>query len=93
MTAAFDCGLISSDGGLVLLREAELRLGPADTLAGCIRERRNQVQVVHTLAAMRRLWTPPVQSAPGDPPSRVPVCWFLRCIGLTCPRRLVQLEC
>ena len=54
MTAAFNCGLISSDGGLVLLREAELRLGLADTLAGCIRERRNQVQVVHTLAAMLR---------------------------------------
>ena len=34
VTAAFDGGLISSDGGLVLLREAERRLGLADTLAG-----------------------------------------------------------
>ena len=54
MTAAFDGGLISSDGGLVLLREAERRLGLADTLAGCIRDRRNQAQVVHALAAMLR---------------------------------------
>ena len=54
VTAAFDGGLISSDGGLVLLREAERRLGLADTLAGCIRDRRNQAQVVHALAAMLR---------------------------------------
>ena len=54
VTAAFDGGLISSDGGLVLLRETERRLGLADTLAGCIRDRRNQAQVVHTLAAMLR---------------------------------------
>ena len=52
VSAAFDGGLISSDGGLVLLREAERRLGLADTLAGCIRDRRNQAQVVHTLCAM-----------------------------------------
>ena len=39
--AAFDGGLISSDGGLVLLREAERRLGPAGLLAGCIRDRRD----------------------------------------------------
>ena len=54
VTAAFDGGLISSDGGLVLLREAERRLGLADTLAGCIRDRRNPAQVVHALAAMLR---------------------------------------
>ena len=54
VTAAFDGGLISLDGGLVLLREAEHRLGLADTLAGCIRDRRNQAQVVHPLSAMLR---------------------------------------
>ncbi|MCE2492118.1 MAG: transposase [Alphaproteobacteria bacterium] len=52
--AAFDGGLISSDGGFVLLREAERRLRLAETLAGCSRDRRNQVQVVHSLAAMLR---------------------------------------
>ena len=30
VTAAFDDGLISSDGGLVLLREEERRIGLAD---------------------------------------------------------------
>ena len=54
VSAAFDGGLISSDGGLVLLREAERRLGLAKTLAGCIRDRRNQALVVHPLAAMLR---------------------------------------
>ena len=54
VSAAFDGGLISSDGGLVLLREAERRLHLAETLAGCIRDRRNQAQVVHSLPAMLR---------------------------------------
>ena len=54
VTAAFDGGLISSDGGLVLLRETERRLGLADMLAGCIRDRRNPALVVHSLAAMLR---------------------------------------
>ena len=53
--AAFDGGLISSDGGLVLLREAERRLRLAETLAGCIRDRRNRAQIVHSLSAMLRL--------------------------------------
>ena len=54
VSAAFDGGLISSDGGLVLLREAERRLGLAGTLAGCIRDRRNQAKMVHPLPAMVR---------------------------------------
>ena len=54
VSAAFDGGLISSDGGLVLLREAERRLRLAETLADCIRDRRNQAQVVHPLSAMLR---------------------------------------
>ena len=52
--AAFDGGLISSDGGLVLLREAERRLGLADLLAGCIRDRRDPALITHTLAEMVR---------------------------------------
>ena len=36
VTADFSGGLISSDGGLVLLREAERRLDLAEALAGCI---------------------------------------------------------
>ena len=47
-------GAAWSDGGLVLLREAECRLGLAEPLAGCIRDRRNQAQVFHPLSAMLR---------------------------------------
>ena len=42
------------EGGLVLLRGAERRLGLAETLAGCIREWRDPALVVHTLPAMLR---------------------------------------
>ena len=54
VTAAFDGGRLSSDGGLVLLREAERRLGLADLLASCIRERRDPTMIAHTLAEMLR---------------------------------------
>ena len=54
VSAAVEGGLISSDGGLVLLREAERSLRLAESLAGCIRDRRNQAQVVHSRSAMLR---------------------------------------
>ena len=47
-------GSISSDGGLVLLREAERRLGLAEALAGCMRDWHDPARTVHTLAAMLR---------------------------------------
>ena len=54
MTADFEGGSISSDGGLVLLRGAERRLGLSETLAGCIREWRDPERVVHVLPGMLR---------------------------------------
>ena len=54
VTADFAGGSISSDGGLVLLRAAERRLGLADALAGCIREWRDPDRVVDTLPDMLR---------------------------------------
>ena len=54
VTADFAGGSISSDGGLVLLRAAERRLGLAEALAGFIREWRDPERVVHTLPAMLR---------------------------------------
>ena len=54
VTADFEGGLISSDGGLVLLRGAERRLGLSETLAGCIREWRDPERVVHVLPGMLR---------------------------------------
>ena len=54
VTADFEGGLISSDGGLVLLRGAERRLGLSETLAGCIREWRDPERVVHVLSGILR---------------------------------------
>ncbi len=54
VTAAFDGGPISSDGGLVLLRGAERRLGLAELLAGCLRDRRDPALVTHGLSEMLR---------------------------------------
>lgn len=52
VTAAFDGGSISSDGGLVLLREAERRLGLSAVLAKCLRDRRDPTQITHQLDEM-----------------------------------------
>ena len=54
VTADFAGGSISSDGGPVLLRAAERRLGLTEALAGCIRDWRDPDRVVHTLPAMLR---------------------------------------
>jgi hypothetical protein len=54
VTACFDGGLLSSDGGLLLLRDAERRLGLAGSLAGCLRDARDPDRVDHTVAEMLR---------------------------------------
>ena len=54
VAADFAGGSILSDGGLVLLRAAERRLGLAEALAGCILEWRDPDRVVHSLPAMLR---------------------------------------
>ncbi len=54
VVAKFDGGLLSSDGGVLLLREAEQRLGVAERLAGCIRDPRNPDLVTHTMADILR---------------------------------------
>jgi hypothetical protein len=66
VTAAFDGGLISSNGGLVLLREAERRLGLAELLAGCIRDRRDPALITHGLAGMFRFRMLAVACGYGD---------------------------
>lgn len=52
--ARFDGGLLSSDGGVLLLREAEHRLRVAGRLASCLRDPRNPDLVTHTLADIIR---------------------------------------
>src|SRR5580693_2741187 len=50
----FDGGLLSSDGGVVVLREVEQRLGVADRMAACIEDPRAPDQITHTLADIIR---------------------------------------
>jgi hypothetical protein len=52
--AKFDGGLLSSDGGVLMLREIEQRLRVADRLAGCIEDPRAPDQITHTLADIIR---------------------------------------
>ena len=47
--ARFDGGHLSSDGGLLVLREVERRLDVAGRLAGCIKDPRDPERVVHGL--------------------------------------------
>jgi hypothetical protein len=55
VSMAFDGGLLSSDGGVVLLREVERKLGIAARLAGCLVDRRDRARIDHGIAEMLRL--------------------------------------
>ena len=52
ITFAFDGGRLSSNGGVLLLREAERIHGIAMLLAGCMKDRRDQRRIDHTLVEM-----------------------------------------
>jgi len=52
VTAAFNGGSISADGGLLLLRQAERRFGVSAILAKCIRDRRERAQISHQIDEM-----------------------------------------
>jgi hypothetical protein len=54
LVARFDGGQLSSDGGLLALREVERRLGIADRLAACTEDPRAPGRVRHGLAAILR---------------------------------------
>lgn len=54
VVARFDGGQLSSDAGVLVLREIEQRLRIAERLAGCLHDPRVQGQVVHGLADMIR---------------------------------------
>ena len=49
ITAAFDGGRLTSDGGVLLLAQAERVMGICTQLAGCIADRRDPGRVVHRL--------------------------------------------
>jgi hypothetical protein len=54
VTAAFDGGLISFDGGVLLLAGADKRLGLIDTLAAIIPDHRDPALVTHTMSDILR---------------------------------------
>src|SRR3954452_15891037 len=54
VVAQFDGGLLSSDGGVLALREVEQRLRVADRIAACIKDPRAPDQITHTLADIIR---------------------------------------
>ena len=50
--ARFDGGRLSSDGGVLVLREIEKRLGLAARLAGCLTDVRDPASTTHSYADM-----------------------------------------
>jgi hypothetical protein len=54
IVARFDGGRLSSDGGVVVLREIEARLGLADRLAACLVDGRDPDRINHSYAEMMR---------------------------------------
>jgi hypothetical protein len=54
ITAAFDGGRITSDGGVMLLAQAERRLAIAEKLAAAIADPRDPLRVIHPLSDILR---------------------------------------
>ncbi len=54
VTAAFDGGRITSDGGVLLLAQAERAMGICAQLAACIADPRDPLRVVHALPDILR---------------------------------------
>jgi Transposase DDE domain group 1 len=54
IVARFDGGQLSSNGGVLALREVEQRLGIADRLAACVADPRSAERVVHSVADILR---------------------------------------
>ena len=52
LCARFDGGRLSSDGGVLLLRGIEQRLGLAARLAGCLADTRDRSRATHSYADM-----------------------------------------
>ncbi len=54
VSASFDGGMLSSDGGVLLLRDVEKRLGIAGRFASCLKDRRDPDLITHTIEDMLR---------------------------------------
>jgi hypothetical protein len=55
VSAAFDGGMLSSDGGVLVLRNVEKQLGLAQRLSLCLKDRRDPDFIKHTVEEMLRL--------------------------------------
>ena len=58
LQARFDGGRLSSDGGVLLLREIETGLGLADLLSSCMAEVRDPSRLRHTHLTVVRFFGP-----------------------------------
>src|SRR5512132_1351952 len=52
VVAAFDGGVVTSDGGAVLLREADRAIGLIERVAACFTDHRDADQVIHALPTL-----------------------------------------
>jgi hypothetical protein len=55
VSAAFDGGMLSSDAGVLLLRNVEKELGLAHRISACLKDRRDPDCIKHTVEEMLRL--------------------------------------
>jgi hypothetical protein len=55
VSVAFDGGRMSSDGGVLLPREVERRLGLAERLTRCMTDPRDPLRIDHGIVEMLRL--------------------------------------
>ena len=55
VSAAFDGGMLSSDGGVLLLRDVEKACGIAKRLSACLKDKRDPDLIMHTVEEMMRL--------------------------------------
>ena len=83
VTAAFDGGLISSDGGVLLLAAADKKLGLIDTLAAIIPDHRDPNLITHSMADILRARVLAIAGAcpcEGGGLPRMPMIWTI-CAG------------
>ena len=88
VVARFDGGRLSSEGGLLALREIERRLGLADRLAGCLKDPRTPEKVVHRVAEIIRFRMLMIAAGYEDGTTPTP-CAPIRCSSwrsIACPR-------
>jgi hypothetical protein len=55
VSAAFDGGMLSSDGGVLVLGNVEKWLGLAHRMSACLKDRRDPDLITHTVEEMLRL--------------------------------------